>query len=211
MTKRCLSEPIAEIFEAAKALDAAAAAHLQGDVPGAENLLRKADSPVIRCWTESVWGKRDPSIHVFVEQSNPLPHLSTSERPQPRMPGAVTRKEIIRRDGYHCRFCGIPVIPVEVRQLLNRHYPEAATWGPRNVEQHAALQCMWLQFDHLVPNERGGTSDLENVVVTCAPCNFGRMQFTIEELGLDNPLLRPLEPTWIGYEQWDGLTKLLKA
>jgi hypothetical protein len=211
VTKRCLKEPIPEIFDAAQALDAAASAHLRGEAETAGNLIRQANNPVIRRWTESIWGKRDPMIHVFIVQSNPLPHLLLSERPQPRMPGAAAREEIIGRDGFHCRFCGIPVIPVEIRQFLNRHYPGAATWGRGNVDQHAALQCMWLQFDHLIPNERGGASEIDNVIVTCAPCNFGRMQFTIEEAGLDNPLLRPLEPTWVGYERWDGLTRLLAA
>jgi len=70
---------------------------------------------------------------------------------------------------------------------------------------------MWLQFDHLVPNERGGTSDLDNVVVTCAPCNFGRMQLTVEEVGLENPLARPIAANWRNFEQWDGLTRLLRA
>ena len=44
---------------------------------------------------------------------------------------------------------------------------------------------MWLQFDHLLPNQGGGDSKLDNVVVTCAPCNFGRMDHTLEEVGLD--------------------------
>jgi len=127
------------------------------------------------------------------------------------MPDATTRAQILARDGLHCRFCGIPVIPVEARQFLNRAYPEAARWGRRNVDQHAALQCMWLQFDHLIPNERGGTSDLENVIVTCAPCNFGRMQFTIEEAGLDNPLSAPLSATWSRFGTWDGLARLLDS
>ena len=94
--------------------------------------------------------------------------------------------------------------------MLCRTYPDAARWGPRNIDQHAALQCMWLQFDHLVPNERGGASDLSNVIVTCAPCNFGRMQLTIEEVGLENPLDRALSPTWAYFNEWDGLTRLLR-
>jgi hypothetical protein len=127
------------------------------------------------------------------------------------MPTSTTRLQILARDGFHCRFCGIPVIPAEVRQLLTGLYPDAAPWGRRNADQHAALQCMWLQFDHLIPNERGGTSDLANVVVTCAPCNFGRMQFTIDEVGLENPMLRPVSSTWRGFDRWDGLTRLLPA
>lgn len=209
MSKRCFREPIAEIFGAAELLHDAADAHLAGDTTVADRLIRAADNPLIGNWTESIWGRRNPEVHQIVEQPSPLAHLPLAERPKPRMPDAVTRATILARDGFHCRFCGIPVVPAEVRQLLSRAYPGAARWGPRNADQHTALQCMWLQFDHLVPNERGGTSDLENVLVTCAPCNFGRMQFTIEEMGLENPLERAISPTWSHFESWDGLTRLL--
>jgi len=209
MKRRCFREPIPEIFRAAELLDNAASAHLARDTAEAVRLIHETDVPAIRAWTESIWGKRDPSIHMICDQLAPLPHLTLAERPRPRMPDATTRSKVIARDGLHCRFCGIPVIPVEVRHLLNRFYPEAARWGRRNGDQHAALQCMWLQFDHLIPNERGGASDVGNVVVTCAPCNFGRMQLTIEESGLENPLSRPITPTWAGFGSWDGLTRLL--
>jgi 5-methylcytosine-specific restriction endonuclease McrA len=209
MPRRCFREPIAEIFEAAELLEAAANAHLVADTDRASNLIAMADKSSIAAWTESIWGKRSLEIHRFVEQVRPAPHLSSTGRPSPRMPDTATRSAIIERDGYHCRFCGIPVIPAEVRQLLNRTYPDVARWGPRNVDQHAALQCMWLQFDHLIPNERGGASDFNNVMVTCAPCNFGRMQLTIEEADLDNPFARVISPTWAGFSDWDGLIKLL--
>jgi 5-methylcytosine-specific restriction endonuclease McrA len=209
MPRRCFRDPIQEVFRAAELLDRAASAHLSGSSAEAARLIREADDPLIWAWTDSIWGKRNPEVHFFHEQPSPLPHLARSDRPSPRMPDRSTRLSIIARDGFHCRFCGIPVIPVEVRQLLNRAYPEAAKWGRRNVDQHAALQCMWLQFDHLIPNERGGRSDIENVVITCAPCNFGRMQLTIEEAGLENPLVRPVTPTWRGFDRWDGLTRIL--
>jgi 5-methylcytosine-specific restriction endonuclease McrA len=63
---------------------------------------------------------------------------------------------------------------------------------------------MWLQFDHLLPHQRGGDSSAESVVITCAPCNFGRMDRTLEEVGLDDPRLRPVDPV-----AWNGLTDLL--
>ena len=210
MLRRCFREPIRDIFDAAALLDAAANAHLAGDSQQADNLIVLADQPTIAEWTESIWGKRNAGVHVFVVPSSPLPHLPVAKRPQPRMPSLSTKAAILERDGFHCRFCGIPVIPAEVRHLLNRIYPSAARWGRRNVDQHAALQCMWLQWDHLVPNERGGSSDLENVAVTCAPCNFGRMQWTLEEADLINPLTVRPAPSWAGYERWDGLTRLLR-
>jgi hypothetical protein len=75
-------------------------------------------------------------------------------------------------------------------------------WGRTNGEQHAAFQCMWLQYDHIVPHKRGGATDLENLVVTCAPCNFGRMNRTLEEVGLEDPRAFPVVPT-----TWDGLER----
>jgi len=209
MLKHCFRDPIPEIFRAAELLDEAVTRHLAGDHERADQLIREADNPAIWSWTDSIWGKRNPEIHCFSLQEDSLPHLVLADRPKPRMPDASVRSAILARDGFHCRFCGIPVIQAEIRQLLTRTYPNAARWGRTNVDQHAALQCMWLQFDHLIPNERGGASDFENIVVTCAPCNFGRMQWTIEEAGLANPLLRPIKASWTRFERWDGLTRLL--
>jgi 5-methylcytosine-specific restriction endonuclease McrA len=65
---------------------------------------------------------------------------------------------------------------------------------------------MWLQYDHLVPHAKGGNNDLENVVVTCAPCNFCRMEYTLEEVGISDPRERtPISSSW------DGLERLLAS
>ena len=63
---------------------------------------------------------------------------------------------------------------------------------------------MWMQFDHVLPHSRGGDNSLENVIVTCAPCSFGRMERTLEEVGLIDPRLVPMDKT-----RWDGLERLL--
>ena len=64
---------------------------------------------------------------------------------------------------------------------------------------------MWLQYDHLLPHSRGGNNDLENLVITCAPCNFARMQFTLTEVGIENPFLNKR-----AISNWDGLERILK-
>ena len=94
-----------------------------------------------------------------------------------RMPTAAEKALLHQRDGHHCRFCGIPVIRAEVRKRMKAAYPQALSWATRNTECHAAFQAMWAQYDHVVPFNRGGLNDLENLVITCAPCNFGRMQY----------------------------------
>lgn len=127
------------------------------------------------------------------------------------MPGTQTRKAMLARDGYHCRFCGLPVIDADIRRLLVTAYPSAVNWGPTNAAQHAAFQCMWLQFDHILPNSRGGDSSLENMVVTCAPCNFGRMEATLEEARLVHPLSCPIPVIWSRHAEWDGLERFRKG
>lgn len=121
------------------------------------------------------------------------------------MPSAATRAALIERDGHHCRFCGLPVIRAAVRQRIRAAYPDVVGWGSTNASQHAAFQCLWLQYDHILPNSRGGPSTLENMVVTCAACNFGRMETTLCEAQLIDPLSHVTPRKWGGFEEWNGL------
>lgn len=207
--RRCLREPIPAIFEAAEQLGAAVDAHLAGDRSAAEAMLRRADKPEVGEWTDSLWGKYRPDIHTFRVVVGSPPRLAKEERPQPRMPTQATRTEVLARDGHRCRFCGIPVISPEVRAALHALYPMSARWGRRNGERHFGLEAMWLQFDHVIPNQRGGDSSAANVVVTCAPCNFGRMEYTVEETGLLDPRDQANLPHHPMLLTWDGLKRLL--
>jgi 5-methylcytosine-specific restriction endonuclease McrA len=201
--KTCLRDPIPEIFDAARYLDAAVSAHLAGKVELADELFRLADNPAISKWTESLWGKGGPWTQAPLPVKNPAPHISEDQRSEPRMPTKSQMAALLERDGYRCRFCGIPVIRREVREKITQKYPDAARWKSRNVHQHAAFQAMWLQYDHLLPHSRGGVTDLSNLVITCAPCNFGRTELTLEEVGLLDPRLRnPIRSTWDGLERF---------
>ncbi len=62
-------------------------------------------------------------------------------------------------------------------------YPTALSWGRTNQTRHAAFQAMWLQYDHLPPHARGGDNGLDNVIITCAPCNCARVNYTVAEVG----------------------------
>lgn len=119
------------------------------------------------------------------------------------MPNIDDQRQLHQPDGYHCRFCAIPVIRKEIRQRFCKLYPQVSIWDKKNVEQHAAFQAMWAQYDHVVPHARGGGDDLDNLVVTCAPCNYGRMEFTLEEANLVDPRTRPaVSSTWDELERF---------
>jgi 5-methylcytosine-specific restriction endonuclease McrA len=115
---------------------------------------------------------------------------------------AATKRLLLARDGFHCRFCGIPLVPGHVREKLRAAYPEALRWGSRNREKHAALQAMEINFDHVLPRSKGGSRQPDNLVIACAPCNCGRSELTLAQAGLLDPRLRePLQSDWNGLER----------
>lgn len=120
-----------------------------------------------------------------------------------RMPSYKFELSIFERDGWHCRFCLSPVISKEARKKLNALFPVPARWGKANSEKHYGLSIMESSLDHKLPHSRGGDNSLENLVTACGPCQFGRGNLTLEEVGLNNPFLRP--PL---HDKWDGLIKL---
>jgi hypothetical protein len=195
----CLSEPITQLKDAARYLDAAVSAHLQNKPELAEQLFRLAEIPAIRQWTKSIWANSE----VHVRFRSPEPTLPKELRARPRMPSSAEKAQVHARDGCNCRFCGMPVIRRHVRNLIRNAYPAAVNWGGREILQHAAFQAMWAQYDHIVPHARGGTNDLSNLVLSCAPCNFGRAGYTLHEVAVLDPRDRlPMQSQWDGLERF---------
>jgi 5-methylcytosine-specific restriction endonuclease McrA len=198
----CLREPIPEIADAARYLDAAVSAHLAGHNELAGSLIRLADMPVIREWTESLWGTSSPHVQRRIVAGAP-PSLPEDQRIAVRMPTPAEERYLHQRDGYHCRFCGIPVIRATIRKAMRLAYPDALPWGRTNQSQHAGFQALWATYDHVLPHSRGGDNDAENVVIACQPCNCARWHYTLEEVGLSDPRARePVRSTWDGLERF---------
>lgn len=206
----CFRDPIPEIFEAAQLLDDAVSAHLRAHHITADRLLRAADMPIIGEWLDSIWTGGSHAYRAIRKVSGLSPVQPKADRYLPRHAPAVMKKALIGRDGHHCRLCGIPLVRAEIRKLLTSLYPEAARWtGIREFQQHRGLQVMWLQYDHMIVHSRGGETNMENLVVTCPACNFGRDRYTLEEVGLSDPREHIRYPSWTGRNDWDGLERLL--
>lgn len=205
----CFRDPVPEIFEAANFLCQATKAHLQGDSARADALLRAADMPVIGNWLDSIW--LNPSKNRMGPRVLDLPPvLLKSARHLPRDTPLDMKRALVTRDGHHCRLCGLPLIRAEVRKLFNRFYPEAVRWtGSKASQQHRGFQVLWLQYDHVGVHSRGGETSLDNIVVTCAACNYGRDRFMMSEVGLLDPRIHPRAPYWSGWREWDGLERVL--
>lgn len=208
--KRSLVDPIPEIWQAADLLSQAADAHVRGEFAYAADLFRAADKPEIRAFTRAGWS--NAKRHILHPYANPHVLVPDAERdPIRNVRPELSRtralcEAILARDGFSCRYCGLPVIDSLTRKVAHRLYPAAVRWGGGDEDHHTAFQCLWLQYDHVIPHAAGGRSDLDNLVITCAVCNFGKENLSLEQLGLEDPRLRPPVQT-----EWDGLQRLLNG
>jgi hypothetical protein len=204
----CLREPIPEILEAAALLDEAANAHLAGQSALASRAIRRADIPCIRDWIESLWGKRalyPDKVHYLRirEVAGLAAKLPREARVVARQPDKITGLAVIERFGWNCAYCSIPLISRAARNALRLAYPDCLKWGPTNDHKHNAFMCMDNEFDHVIPHSRGGTNELSNLVPSCAPCNCGKEDWTLEQLGLIDPRFKGIQKS-----DWDGLIRL---
>ena len=195
-------EPIPELELAAELLDQAADAALAHNFDVARSLLIEADMPALCEYEQKITGAITLEVHW--QETLPSRSLLSENREKLRMPTAREERAIAIRDGWRCRFCGSRVISKKARNILNNLFPNEARWGRRNSEKHCALSALSASLDHILPHSRGGNNDQYNLVTACGPCQFGRNQWTLEEVGFNDPRERaPIK------DKWDGLTRLL--
>lgn len=200
--KRSIKEPIPQIFETWDFLNQAVDAHLTGNRPLAEFLFKKADMRAVWEWLNPSWSRPDLNV-THPKPLGDTQTVSKSLRDPDRLIAPAIRSAVLRRDGCRCRYCGIPVVHADIRKLAHRAYPVAVPWEPYDVtKQHAGFACLWLQFDHVVPHSHGGRSSLDNVVISCALCNYGKDKYTLRQLDIADPFLTPPIPS-----AWDGLER----
>jgi 5-methylcytosine-specific restriction endonuclease McrA len=202
--RHALKVPVPELFRSRDAMDSAVDAHLSGDFLAAAALFKQANDPALESWLYPEWEKCHLNVadHAPVGDTRVLPK---ADRQASRFLSESQKTDLIKRDGYHCRYCGIPVIRPEVRKAAHRLYPEVVPWHPSDWRQrHMGFQALWLQFDHVMPHSHGGASDDLNSVVSCALCNFGKDKYTLRQLGLSDPRDRPPVAS-----AWDGLERLM--
>ena len=195
--------PIPEILATCDTLSRAVDAHLAGDFVTAERLFGEADTREVWNWTNPSWGRPDLNV-VEKRPDGDTQEVPKETRDHDRRISKTVRSAVLKRDGYRCRYCGIPVVDAKIRKIARKLYPKAVPWVDHDSAcEHAGFQCLWLQYDHVVPHSHGGRSTEDNVVICCALCNFGKDKYTLRQLGLSDPRLRPPEPT-----NWDGLGRL---
>jgi 5-methylcytosine-specific restriction endonuclease McrA len=107
---------------------------------------------------------------------------------------------IFTRDNCHCRYCGSKVIAKKDFKKMQRLLGEEdfpLKGGNEGRSGYFLMFCASL--DHVFPRSLGGATDEENLVTCCWPCNYGKSNYTLGQIGLDDPFARAptTEPTWM--------------
>jgi len=194
-----------ELAKAADLLSQATDHVLAGAADHARELLRQADMPILRAYTARAMSSVTEEIHRLRPVENLPPQIPKADRGK-RAPSPAEELAILKRDDYRCRYCGCRVVDRKAQSALAHALPGAVHWGGKDIELNAAFYTLKGVLDHVVPHAHGGTSDSDNLVTACQPCNYGKGNWFIEQVGLSDPRLRP--PVVDG---WDGLTRLLTA
>jgi hypothetical protein len=114
--------------------------------------------------------------------------------PTPVMPldtvKAFTKFEpsVFARDNFRCRYCSSEVLPKKVfKQFHTSLGAEALPLGKTNATRSGFFLVFVATLDHVLPWSLGGRTDETNLVTCCWSCNYGKSNFTVEQLGLKDP------------------------
>ncbi|MDP8908131.1 MAG: HNH endonuclease [Chloroflexota bacterium] len=121
---------------------------------------------------------------------------------------SATSLTVFRRDRWTCRYCGGRTIAPPVLRALSSLYPDEFPYHPnwKAGQVHPGYLLLSTTLDHVNPGSRGGSwGELHNLVAACWPCNSGKGDFRLDEIGwqlLAEPALA---------DDWDGLTGIYPA
>jgi hypothetical protein len=79
---------------------------------------------------------------------------------------------------------------------------------------HQALQGATFHLEHILPESKGGKSDLENLAWCCPSCNLhksDRIESLDPETGSPAPLFHPRRHVWSQHFQWQGYVLVAKT
>ena len=170
-------------FRAAEVGDKDAAIKLLGDTQGQE----------LRNWyiehgQMSGWHYRVKAL------KKPKPKKYTGELEKNK---SFTKYEsqVYQRDGYRCGYCGIRVIDtkalLKMEKIVGKKYFKVKG---KNHERHGVALVLRATIDHIKPLSRGGRTRMGNLITSCWSCNYGKLNATLKQLGISNPLKKPSNP-----------------
>ena len=96
--------------------------------------------------------------------------------------------KLFARDNYKCRYCSDHVIPKRVFKKAHSLIGAADfPLGRTNLTRSGFYLMFVATLDHVTPWSLGGRTDEGNLVTSCWSCNYGKANFTVEQIGIRNP------------------------
>jgi 5-methylcytosine-specific restriction endonuclease McrA len=135
----------------------------------------------------------------------PAPDEIPKELRDPVRSPKKLQEQVFKRDGYRCRYCGQRLISQKfMRAFIKELNSPTFQRGATNLGTHGIIHATWPVADHIKPWNYGGSTSMENLVSSCAACNYGKDGYTCTQLGIADPRL--FEPE---ADEWDGLDSKL--
>ena len=98
---------------------------------------------------------------------------------------------IFARDDLKCRYCSSSLLTKKVFKRANAALgDEALPLGKTNATRSGFYLMFVATLDHVLPWSLGGRTDASNLVTCCWSCNYGKANYTVEQLGMTNPIRR---------------------
>jgi hypothetical protein len=123
----------------------------------------------------------------------------------------AARVAIHRRDCWTCRYCQARTVAPPILRFLSEIYPEDLPYHPnwRAGQVHPAYLLVSASVDHVDPGGRGGSwLGEDNLVTACWPCNTGKADLRLEEVGWELLDVETVQSDWDGLS---GVVELLWA
>lgn len=157
---------------------------LEGQLDAAKSLLKEAPDLEMRDW-----------FHVHGQNSGFWRNKAFGiPAPAPITPRDATREfakfepSVFARDNFRCRYCSCEVLPKKEFEKVNSALgSDALPLGGTNANRSGFLLMFSATLDHVLPFSLGGKTDETNLVTCCWSCNYGKSNFTVEQLGIRDP------------------------
>ena len=100
---------------------------------------------------------------------------------------------LFARDNFKCRYCSSSVLPKKTFKQANLLLgDESLPLGKTNATRSGFYLMFVATLDHVLPWSLGGRTDESNLITCCWSCNYGKANFTVEQLGITSPVDRLL-------------------
>jgi hypothetical protein len=197
-----LTVPLPKPISAIKAMETFEESYrplIAGEIKRAKELLLQIPSLEMQTWFDrhaqnvSTLRFRGLGSHRPVRVSNEL---------DPKKAFSHISSKVYRRDNFHCRYCGSKVAPRSFfLTYSNLVGDDAFCIGRANREMPGIYLLFVSTLDHVTPHRLGGRTDESNLITSCWPCNYGKMEYTVEQIGMADPLLRPplKDREWVSF------------